>query len=206
MLLAGACSSSSSSGAPEASTEDAPIQDVAPNTETGTEISPDGAIMDAALDAAAMEASQDAAQAPTCGTAPARFTLLTGANAGLVQDNVTGLVWMSDSVGGGERVDAGGPQTQTDAAAYCSGRGMRLPTEAEATALAMTIAPCVAAAPPPSQCLCGNGMLPFGQWGTWTSTFASEEDAFVVDYLGDISFQVADNFPSAVLCVRDAPG
>jgi hypothetical protein len=162
-------------------------------------------IQDAAAETSALDASEASAPPPTCGGATDRYTLLTGANAGLVQDNVTGLVWMSDSVGGGERVDAGGPQTQTDAAAYCSDRGMRLPTEAETLALAMTNAPCITT-PPPSQCLCGNGMLPFGQWGTWTSTFASEEDAFVVDYLGDISFQVADNFPSAVLCVRDAPG
>jgi hypothetical protein len=135
-------------------------------------------------DGNAMDASSDAPQ-PTCGPAPARYTLLTGADAGLVRDNVTMLVWMSNSHGGGEP-----PQTQPDAAAYCSGMGMRLPTEAEAIALAANYASCA-----------------FGNWGTWTSTAApAMGDYWVVDYLGDVSPQLGDNFPSAVLCVRDPAG
>jgi hypothetical protein len=125
-----------------------------------------------------------AAATPTCGASPARFTVLAGANAGLVRDNVTELVWMADSVGGGEP-----PQHQATAASYCAGRGMRLPTEDEALALVMNYAPCA-----------------FGQWSTWTSTAAAAGDAWVVDYLGDSSPQLADNFPSAVLCVKDPGG
>jgi hypothetical protein len=130
------------------------------------------------------DASSDAPQ-PTCGPPPARYTLLTGADAGLVRDNVTMLVWMSNSHGAGEP-----PQTQPDAVAYCSGMGMRLPTEDEALALAANYASCA-----------------FGPWGTWTSTAApAMGDFWVVDYLGESSPQLGNNFPSAVLCVRDPAG
>ena len=119
--------------------------------------------------------------AATCGDASARYTLLTGADVGLVRDNVTKLVWMQDSVGGGEP-----PQTQTLAATYCVGRNMRLPTKDEAVDLAAHYAACA-----------------FGHWGTWTSTAApASGDAWVVDYTGGTSPQVVDNFPSAVLCVK----
>jgi hypothetical protein len=128
----------------------------------------------------------EASAAPTCGPPPNRFTVLTGADAGLVRDNVTELVWMSNSVGGEQTSQ----QTQTLAAAYCAGVNMRLPTEDEALALAAAYAPCA-----------------FGQWGTWTSTdIGTTGDAWVVDYLGEASPQLADNFPSAVLCVRDPVG
>jgi hypothetical protein len=121
--------------------------------------------------------------AATCGAAPATYTLLTGSDAGLVRDNGTQLVWMSDSAGGGEP-----PQTQALATSYCQGKAtsMRLPTEAEALALAAHYAACA-----------------FGHWSTWTSTATPVAgDAWVVDYTGGASPQVADNFPSAVLCVR----
>jgi hypothetical protein len=67
---------------------------------------------------------------------------------------------------------------------------MRLPTKDEAVALAANYASCA-----------------FGHWGTWTSTAAAGVGyAWVVDYAGDVSPQLADNFPSAVLCVRDPRG
>lgn len=119
----------------------------------------------------------------TCGAPPATYTLLTGADAGLVRDNTTQLVWMADSVGGGEP-----PQTQALASTYCTSKAtpMRLPTEAEALALAAHYAACA-----------------FGHWSTWTSTATPVAgDAWVVDYTGGASPQVANNFPSAVLCVR----
>jgi hypothetical protein len=90
---------------------------------------------------------------------------------------------MRDSTGGGEP-----PQTQTDASTACGHRGMRLPTKDEAVALAASYASCA-----------------FGQWSTWTSTTAAGGDAWVVDYMGDASPQLADNFPSAVLCVNAGP-
>ena len=140
----------------------------------------DTAVADASIDAAIADA--DAAPAPTCGDPPARFTLLSGADNGLARDNVTMLVWMRESQGAGEP-----PQTQAMAKTYCSGRTMRLPTKDEALALADQYTACA-----------------FGHWGTWTSTDAPAAGyAWVVDYTGGSSPQVADNFPSAVLCVRD---
>jgi hypothetical protein len=125
------------------------------------------------------------APAPTCGPPPTRYTVLSGADAGLARDNTTMLVWMQDSHGAGEP-----PQTQSLAVTYCTGRGMRLPTKAEALALAASYAPCA-----------------FGTWGTWTSTAAAGAGYdWVVDYTGGASPQLADNFPSAVLCVRDPGG
>lgn len=185
--VAGACSSASSGGASDATGLDASSADVrveAATVDSGADVSHDATATDTGAPNGDDDAAPEAAAAPTCGPPPARFTLLTGADAGLVRDNVTELVWMSDSMGGGEP-----PQTQTDAATYCTGRGMRLPTEDEAVALAAAYVPCA-----------------FGMWSTWTSTAVGTEDAWVVDYLGDTSPQVADNFPSAVLCVRGPGG
>ncbi len=179
-VLAFSCSKSSGGGAPgsggaggaEASTATAAGGG---GSGTGGEGGGDGGFLE-----------WEAASAPTCGPPPNRFTVLTGADAGLVRDNVTELVWMSNSVGG----EQSSQQTQSLAAAYCSGINMRLPTEDEALALSAAYAPCA-----------------FGQWGTWTSTdVGTTGDAWVVDYLGDASPQLADNFPSAVLCVRDPSG
>jgi hypothetical protein len=156
---------------------------------SSTSDAPVGPMPDAASDAASddgpsMDAAPEAAT-PTCGPPPARYTLLTGADAGLVRDNVTMLVWMSNDHGAGEP-----PQTQSAAATYCMGIGMRLPTKDEAVALAANYAACA-----------------FGHWGTWTSTAApAAGDAWVVDYAGEVSPQLADNFPSGVLCVRDPSG
>jgi hypothetical protein len=143
-------------------------------------------------DAGAREAASDASVAgndagaaePSCGDPPSRYTLLSGADDGLARDNVTRLVWMRESHGAGEP-----PQTQAPAASYCASRTMRLPTKSEAADLADHYAPCA-----------------FGHWGTWTSTAAAADGyAWIVDYTGGASPQVANNFPSAVLCVRDLP-
>jgi hypothetical protein len=170
---AGAVTDSGASDASTASTDDASTDD-ASSDGTGDGDGPAGQA-DGPVDASGL----------TCGPSPARYTLLTGADAGLVRDNVTMLVWMSNDHGAGEP-----PQTQADAIAYCTGRGMRLPTKDEAVALAANYASCA-----------------FGHWGTWTSTPApAAGDAWVVDYAGDVSPQLANNFPSAVLCVRDPAG
>jgi hypothetical protein len=195
VLAGGGCSSSSGGGGNPTSGMDASSQEAGQGVEAGDgadggkDAAPE-ATADAALDAATTDGSSGATDAggppPTCGPPPNRFTILSGADAGLVRDNVTELVWMSDSVGGAQTSQ----QTQPLAATYCKGRGMRLPTESEALALAAAYAPCA-----------------FGQWGTWTSTdVGTSGDAWVVDYLGDASPQLADNFPSAVLCVRDPAG
>ncbi len=139
LLIAGACSSSSGSGSgssadggADSSAQDAHVSEASTNDDTGSGGSPEAATPEASADAAPTDSGEDAAEAapaPTCGAPPNRYTVLTGANAGLVLDNMTGLTWMKDSEGGGERPDAGGPQTQSDAATYCKSRGMRLPTE-----------------------------------------------------------------------------
>jgi hypothetical protein len=195
-IAAGACSSSTPDGSggtsapvPDASTEDTGSTVPIPKVDSGFTAPPaDAAAPDASLDSAAAPDTSsgvpEAAPAATCGAPPARFTLLSGADAGLVRDNVTELVWMTNSVGGGEP-----PQTQSLAATYCTNRNMRLPTKDEAVALASNYVACA-----------------FGEWSTWTSTTITGGDAWVIDYLGEASPQVADNFPSAVLCVRDPGG
>lgn len=163
----------------DASVPPATLADAAPvgALEDGSDAPPPGVASEGGI----LDARSDAA-APTCGAPPARYTLLAGADTGLARDNATSLVWMRDSHGAGEP-----PQTQPDAAAYCTGRGMRLPTKDEALALAAGYAACA-----------------FGPWGTWTSTpAAGAGDAWVVDYTGSASPQLAINFPSAVLCARD---
>ncbi len=194
-VLAGACGDAGSGPAAMQGVSDAQSPEAEDMAESGPvdssmlpapdAVSEGSSGMDAALEGSgATDAAGDAAQ-PTCGPTPARYTLLTGADAGLVRDNATMLVWMRDDHGAGEP-----PQTQAQAAAYCAGRGMRLPTEDEAIALATNYAACA-----------------FSHWQTWTSTAApAAGDAWVVDYAGDVSPQVADNFPSAVLCVRQPAG
>jgi len=185
--LAAACSSASSGAPADTSDVDASSDDSGRTVDAAPLA--DAATADAPLDTGTIDTGVDEAEAaatPTCGPPPNRFTLLTGTDAGLVRDNVTELVWMNDSVGGAQTSE----QTQSLAATYCTGRGMRLPTEDEALALASAYASCA-----------------FGQWGTWTSTdVGSTGDAWVVDYLGESSPQLADNFPSAVLCVRGPAG
>jgi hypothetical protein len=188
-LLAGACSSATPAAiatVQDASTQDAGSHETPPGADAGASASLDAASEGSTSEGGTLDdgGGPEAAPAPTCGPPPARYTVLAGADAGLVRDNVTELVWMANSAGGGEP-----PQTQSDAANYCSGRGMRLPTKDEATALAAAYATCA-----------------FGQWSTWTSTAAGAGDAWVIDYAGDASPQLADNFPSAVLCVRDPTG
>jgi hypothetical protein len=149
-LLAVACSNSSSSGnGPPTEQDSGTTPDTGGAVDSATSPAPDsstGTDEDAPSDTGS-QSLPEAAPAPTCGPPPARYTILpdAGATAGLIEDNTTELIWMNDSAGGGEP-----PQTQTDAATYCSGRGMRLPTETEALGIANTNwAPCA-----------------FGQWST----------------------------------------
>jgi hypothetical protein len=196
VVAVGCSSSSSATGAPPdaSSSDDASIVG-SMNADTGaadtSSGSNDGSPTDASTDSSLADndvGTDDAAAAPTCGPPPDRYTLLTGdADAGLVRDNVTGLIWMTDSVGGAQTQE----QTQTLAATYCSGRGMRLPTEAEALALASNYASCA-----------------FGQWSTWTSTdvVGNAGFAWIVNWDGSTQQDLADNFPNAVLCVLEPTG
>jgi hypothetical protein len=206
-VVAVACSNSSSTGpsaGEDSGTPHAMDSGSAPDTsaaDTGTGSTGDSSTTlptDAGPQDTGSSGNEDAAEAaasPSCGPAPDRYTLLGDAGAqladaglGLVEDNTTGLVWMSDSVGGEQTQE----QTQTLAASYCSGIGMRLPTETEAQGIAAA----------------NYASCAFGQWSTWTSTATpgTPGDAQTVDFLGDVYPQLADNFPNAVLCVRGGSG
>ena len=200
-LFAGACSDSSSSPASPgddagnvAPEDSGPLRDASP-VDTGAPPKTDSSIpeVDAGKPSANDGASPEAAVSPSCGPAPARYTLLTDAGTvgdagvGLAKDNTTGLVWMTNSVGGQQSQE----QTQTLAANYCAGLGMRLPTESEALGIAAA----------------NYAACAFAQWSTWTSTASPQAgDAWTVDFLGDTYAQLADNFPNAVLCVRGGSG
>ena len=111
-----------------------------------------------------------------------RFTVQS--NNTEVKDNQTGLVWQRTPY---TLTAAGSQLTQPLAAAYCSNMGMRLPTQAEALAIAgPNLATC--AFPQP--------------WTTWTSTSVpnSSTEAWIVGSNATSQSAVAGNYPGAVLC------
>ncbi len=127
----------------------------------------------------------DSGAGPACGPAPARYTLLTGVDTGLVRDNTTGLTWMREAYSAPNDPE---PPRGQEAQSYCTGRQMRLPTKEEAVAIAGAhYASCA-----------------FGVWGTWTSTTGAQGARYwyTVDYLGEAYEQLNDNYPNAVLCVQ----
>jgi beta-galactosidase len=126
----------------------------------------------------------------TCGGSTERYTL-EGTNN--VLDNVSGLTWQrAETTYTG--ADAQGKQyTQLIAQTYCSSVSMRLPTQAEALGISgASSASCAFPLP----------------WSTWTSTVDPQNvgNAAFVTYLGQSSYQVADNFPGGVMCVQGASG
>jgi hypothetical protein len=132
----------------------------------------------------ATEAGQKLVREATPAACPGgRFTVLgKGApgddGTGLVVDATTGLVWARTSPGG---------KNHADAESYCKGRGMRLPTKAEALAIT-----------PRNECGWPE------HWRTWTSTEAGpgrwwyvRDVGYTFDYDGD---GVYDGY--FTLCVR----
>jgi hypothetical protein len=118
---------------------------------------------------------------PQCGSASERFSILSSA---LVKDNQSGLTWQRAET---TFPDQGAQFTQPIAQSTCATAGMRLPTQAEA--LGITGASSASCAFP----------LP---WSTWTST-ADPTDAtraFFVSYTGQVTSQVATNYPGGVVC------
>jgi hypothetical protein len=116
-----------------------------------------------------------------CGGAGERFTVLSSA---LVKDNQSGLTWQRAQT---TFSDPGAQYTQPIAQSFCTSQSMRLPTQAEA--LAISGASSAACAFP----------LP---WSTWTST-ADPTDAARAAFVtssGQSTFQVATNYPGAVVC------
>lgn len=121
---------------------------------------------------------------PTCCNLTDRYTTTTGSN--LVTDTLSGLQW--DRIQRGFS-DQGAQFTQSVAISTCATASMRLPTVAEALAIAGQNY--------------STAAFP-GAWTTWTegkdpndSTFA-----FQVNSTGDVHREVAENNPGHVLCVK----
>ncbi|MET0402943.1 MAG: immunoglobulin domain-containing protein, partial [Cystobacter sp.] len=118
---------------------------------------------------------------PQCGGAGERFSVLSSA---LVKDNQSGLTWQRAET---TYSDQGAQYTQLVAQAYCASQNMRLPTQAEALGIGGgSSAACAFPLP----------------WSTWTST-ANPTDATraaFVSYTGSSTWQVANNYPGAVVC------
>jgi hypothetical protein len=129
----------------------------------------------------------DGGSGPKCGPVPARYTLLTGADDGLVIDHTTNLTWMREQYTGISDTHLEAFVGQ-EAKTYCTGRGMRLPLKDEALAISgVSYASCA-----------------FGEWVTWTSTVGTQGSDYwyTVDYKGNSYEQFNNNYPTPVLCVR----
>lgn len=122
----------------------------------------------------------------------ARYTVIDrgygyGRDKGLVRDSTTGLIWTRYPTGMGTDFcgDPYGP-SQTSAAMYCAGIGMRLPTETEALGVAADADPCAWPVP----------------WSIWTSTLAGPGKAWNVSPAGEAAHVVGDSDPAFnVICV-----
>jgi beta-galactosidase len=118
---------------------------------------------------------------PQCGGAGERFTVLSST---LVKDNQSGLTWQRAQT---TFPDQGSQFTQPIAQSSCASQSMRLPTQAEALGISST-----------SSAACAFPL----PWSTWTST-ADPTDATraaFVSFTGQLTFQVATNYPGAVVC------
>ncbi|ADO69563.1 discoidin domain-containing protein [Stigmatella aurantiaca] len=124
---------------------------------------------------------------PQCGGAGERFTVLSSA---LVKDNQSGLTWQRAQT---TYTEQGAQYTQAIAQAYCASQSMRLPTQAEALGIGgVNSAACAFPLP----------------WSTWSST-ADPSDATraaFVSYTGQSTWQVANNYPGAVVCTSGSAG
>jgi len=124
---------------------------------------------------------------PQCGGAGERFTVQSST---LVKDNQSGLTWQRAET---TFADQGAQFTQPIARSTCTGLSMRLPTQAEALGISGT-----------SSAACAFPL----PWSTWTST-ADPTDATraaFVSYTGQLTFQVATNYPGAVVCTSGTSG
>jgi hypothetical protein len=178
-------------GAPSVDSGTPLFDDGAPSVDSGTPLFDDGA------------PSVDSGTAGSCG----RYQVLvpgTGTasgtcpgsgcdGSGLVKDTTTDLTWARFPYYPTSDYPVSGGQTQAQAAAYCAGRGGRLPTKDEALAIAGNNNYCRAASPV--------------EWGTWTSTSAGAGLAWYVVYDGYTTQIVVGNglngvYSLGALCVR----
>jgi hypothetical protein len=170
-------------GAPTLDSGTPPFDAGAPSVDSGTAGS-DAGRADAAADSGALLCGRYQVLVPGTGSASGGCPGSRCDGSGLVKDTTTGLTWARFSYYPGYPPG----QTQAQAAAYCAGRGGRLPTRDEALAIA------------------GNNFCqaawPTG-WYTWTSTSAGAGLAWGVYYDGvtDQS-NVHGNDYYYALCVR----
>ncbi|AXC12578.1 Beta-galactosidase [Acidisarcina polymorpha] len=116
-----------------------------------------------------------------CGGSSERYTVLSPTS---VLDNASHLTWQRAET---TYASGGAQYTQPIAQTYCSSQGLRLPTQPEALAISGASSPSCA----------------FPQaWNTWTSTIdpSNSNDAGFVTSSGLATWQVANNYPGAVLC------
>ncbi len=120
---------------------------------------------------------------PQCGGANERYTV-NASNQSLVTDNLTGLSWTrtieTDTTPGSQF-------TGINAASYCAGINMRLPTETEALGISGN----------------NNASCAFpGAWSTWTSTVDPNDasETAIVNFTGSTSWNVTNNYPGQTLC------
>ena len=118
-----------------------------------------------------------------CGGSTERYTV-NPSNPNLVFDNVLNLNWtrtvQTDTAPGSQF-------TGVNAATYCSGLKMRLPTQAEALSISNN----------------NNASCAFpGTWSTWTSTVNPNDatETAIVNFGGSSTWNVTNNFPGATLC------
>lgn len=102
--------------------------------------------------------------------------------SGLVKDTSTGLTWMRLA----HFSSAPDIQTQAQAASYCQGRGMRMPTKDEALGIAGS----------------NYSSCAFCEWETWTSTPASSGKMWIVSSNGAPPFELDVSENGRILCLR----
>ena len=124
----------------------------------------------------------DGAACGAAGTSNERYTVN---DTETVTDNLSQVIWTRVPY---TLTDQGAQLTQSRAMEYCQGIGARLPSRAEAVAVSSANAATCA--------------FPV-QWNTWTSDVDPTDSnfAFVASSAGDVSRQVADNFPGQAMCV-----
>ena len=118
---------------------------------------------------------------PQCGGPGERYSVLSPS---LVLDNMSQITWQRAET---TYAGTGAQYTQSIAQNACVSQGMRLPTLAEGLAIS---------GPAAASCAFPQG------WNTWTSTVDPDNsnNAGFVSSTGVSSYQVANNYPGAVIC------
>lgn len=120
-----------------------------------------------------------------CGTAGTNTERYTVNDPDTVTDNLSKLIWTRVPH---TLTDQGAQLTQAKAMQYCQGITARLPSAAEAKAVSGANAPTCAFPVP---------------WNTWSADTDPTDSSFgiVVSSAGDVTRQVANNYPGQAMCV-----